>query len=228
MATKKRTRGRKRKSRALIVDDHPVVRRGLAQLIAQEPDLEVCGEAESVREALQAIRELEPDVVVVDVVLKSGSGIELVKDISVRYPDLPVLVLSMHDESLFAERALRAGARGYIMKQEATDKLLEAIRRVLRGEIYLSDGMASKMLHKFVRGRLDEGGSLLGSLTDRELEVFQMIGRGLTTRQIAHEIHLSVKTIETYREHIKGKLVLGNGIELLQHATWWVQTQGKL
>ena len=227
MATKEQASGRTRKSRALIVDDHPVVRRGLAQLIDREPNLQVCGEAGTVREALQAVADLDPDVVVVDVVLKSGSGIELVKDIKARRPDLPVLVLSMHDESLFAERALRAGARGYIMKQEATGKLLEAIRRVLKGEVYLSDGMASRMLLSFVGGRAGEGGSALESLTDRELEVFQMIGRGLTTRQIAHDIHLSVKTIETHREHIKKKLGLRNATELLQHATWWVQSQGK-
>ena len=227
MATKEQASGRTRKSRALIVDDHPVVRRGLAQLIDREPNLQVCGEAGTVREALQAVADLDPDVVVVDVVLKSGSGIELVKDIKARRPDLPVLVLSMHDESLFAERALRAGARGYIMKQEATDKLLEAIRRVLGGEIYLSDGMASRMLQSFVGSRAGESGSALESLTDRELEVFQMIGRGLTTRQIAHDIHLSVKTIETHREHIKRKLGLRNATELLQHATWWVQTQGR-
>ncbi|MCX5670203.1 MAG: response regulator transcription factor [Planctomycetota bacterium] len=212
------------KAKVLVVDDHPVVRQGMAQLISHEPDLTVCGEAGSVPEALQAIAACHPDVAVVDLSLKGASGLELLKDIKVRYPRLPVLVLSMADENVFAERALRAGARGYMMKEEAAEKVLEAIRCVMAGRIYLSDAMASRLLHQFVDGKSEAGASPVDGLSDRELEVFQLIGRGLGTGEIARQLHLSPKTIETYRAHIKNKMNLESATELLQHAIQYVQS----
>ena len=176
------------KAKVLVVDDHPVVRQGMAQLISHEPDLTVCGEAGSVPEALKAIAACHPDVAVVDLSLKGASGLELLKDIKVRYPRLPVLVLSMADENVFAERALRAGARGYMMKEEAAEKVLEAIRCVMAGRIYLSDAMASRLLHQFVDGKSKAGASPVDGLSDRELEVFQLIGRGLGTGEIARQL----------------------------------------
>jgi len=215
----------KNKARVLVVDDHPIVRQGLVQLINQEADLVVCGDAENAHKAIEAIKLLKPDVAVVDISLKSINGLELIKNIKVDHPKLPILVLSMHDEGLYAERALRAGAKGYIMKQEATENMLMAIRRVLKGEIYVSEKMGAKMLHQLVDGRQDAGSSPLDRLSDRELEVFQLIGQGLGTRQIAEQLHLSVKTIESYREHIKEKMKLKNATELVQHAVQWVKTE---
>ncbi len=214
-----------RKRTVLIVDDHPIVREGLAQLIDQESDLQVCGQAEDAHEAMQAIRQLAPDLVIVDISLKDTSGMELIKDLKVQYPRLPVLTLSMHDEAVYGERALRAGARGYIMKQEATEKVVTAIRRVLAGEIYVSDGMAAKMVSKIVGGGAREGGSPVECLSDRELEVFRLIGEGYSTREMAEKLHLSVKTIETYRAHIKDKLNLEDANELLRCAIQWVSRQ---
>ena len=216
---------RKNKYRVLLVDDHPILRKGLAELINQEPDLLVCGEAEEAPKAFEAVGVLNPDVAVVDISLKGGNGLELIKNIKIDNAELPILVLSMHDEGLYAERALRAGAKGYIMKQEATENMLLAIRRVLKGEIYVSEKMGAKMLHQLVAGRPDTGSSPLDRLSDRELEVFQLIGQGLGTRQIAEELHLSVKTIESYREHIKDKMKLKNATELVQHAVQWVKTE---
>ncbi len=213
-------------TRILLVDDHPIVRQGLAQLINQEQGLEVCGEAENAKQALIAIPELRPDIAIIDVFLKDSNGIDLVKKIQVRYPDLPVLVLSMHDEALYAERAIRAGAKGYIMKQEATEKVLRAIRCVLNGDIYLSEDMASRMLRKLLSAQSECDGPALERLSDRELEVFQLIGQGHGTREIAEMRHLSGKTIEPYREHIKDKLSLRSGRELAQHAIHWVQNEG--
>lgn len=210
------------KRTVLIVDDHPIVRQGLAQLIDQETDLKVCGQAEDAHEAMQAIRRLHPDMVIVDIALKDTSGMELIKDLKVQYPDLPVLTLSMHDEAIYGERALRAGARGYIMKQEATEKVVTAIRRVLAGEIYVSSGMAAKMVSKLVGTGTRAAGSPADCLSDRELEVFRMIGEGYGTREMAQKLHLSVKTIETYRAHIKDKLGLQDANELLRCAIQWV------
>ena len=209
----------------LIVDDHPIVRQGLTQLIDQEDDLHVCGQAEDAHEAMRAIRELSPDMVVVDISLKDTSGIELIKDIKVRCPDLPVLTLSMHDEGVYAERAMRAGARGYIMKQEATERVVTAIRRVLSGEVYVSEGMAAKMVSKLVAGPAQTGGSPVDRLSDRELEVFRLIGTGYGTREMAEKLHLSIKTIETYRAHIKDKLDLVDANELLRTAITWVNAE---
>ncbi len=214
---------RKGKTRVLLVDDHPILRKGLAQMINQEADLMVCGEAEEAGSAVEAVGTLQPDVAVVDISLKTGNGIELVKNIKARYPDLPVLVLSMHDESLYAERAIRAGSLGYIMKEEATEQVLVAIRRVLKGEIFLSEKMKSRMLQQLTTGgRNKVVTSPIENLTDRELEVFRLIGEGRSTRQIAAELHLSVRTVEAYREYIKSKLNLRNATELVQHAFHWV------
>ena len=209
------------KHRILLVDDHPIVRQGLSEMINQERDLLVCGTAEDVHRALDAIEKVRPDLVIADISLKGSNGIELLKNIKVRYPRTLVLVLSMHDESLYAVRALRAGAAGYIMKQEATDKVLTAIRQVLSGEIYLSERMEKKMMHQLVGGRAARTGSPIEDLSDRELEVFGLIGQGHGTRQIAEELHLSIKTIESHRAHIKEKLNLRNATELVQHAIQW-------
>lgn len=226
MADKMQSKARQPEKRGvLIVDDHPIVRQGLAQLINQESDLHVCGQAEDGHEALQAIRTLGPDMVVVDISLKDTSGIELIKDIKVQYPNLPVLTLSMHDEGIYAERAMRAGARGYIMKQEATEKVVTAIRRVLAGEVYVSEGMAAKMVGKLIAGPSEIGGSPVDRLSDRELEVFRLIGAGYGTREMAEKLHLSVKTIETYRAHIKEKLDLVDANELLRTAITWVNAE---
>jgi len=213
---------RKGKIRVLLIDDHPILRRGLAQLINQEADLTVCGEAEDAPKAFELVGTLRPDVAVVDISLKSGNGIELIKNVKARYPELAMLVLSMHDESLYAERALRAGGLGYIMKEEAIEQVLVAIRRVLTGEIFLSDKMKSKMLQQLANGRTKAIVSPIEHLSDRELEVFRLIGEGHSTRQIAGELHLSVRTVEAYREYIKAKLNLKNSTELVQHAFHWV------
>ena len=213
------------KSKVLIVDDHPIIRQGLTELINQETDLTVCGEAEEAHQAMKAIKELKPDVVIVDISLKETSGMELIKDINVQYPNLAILALSMHDESLYAERSLRAGAKGYIMKAEATEKVITAIRKILSGDIYLSDAMAAKLIHKLVGGRTEVGTSAIDRLSDRELEVFHLIGQGHGTRQIAEKLHLSIKTIETYRAHIKEKLNLANANELLKDAIAWINSQ---
>ncbi len=208
----------------IIVDDHPILREGLAQLIDQQKDLSICGQFEDASKAFEAINTLKPDLALVDISLKGSSGIELLKNIKANYPKLLVLVLSMHDESLYAERVLRAGAAGYIMKQEATERVLEALRKVLTGEIYLSEKMSTKLMHQLVGGRTPATGSLMERLSDRELEVFGLIGQGRGTRQIAEQLHLSVKTIESHRAHIKEKLNLKNATELVHRA---IQMRGE-
>jgi DNA-binding NarL/FixJ family response regulator len=213
--------GEKRK--ILIVDDHPILRKGLSMLINQEPDLVVNGEAEDARKALEAIEAIRPDMVIVDISLPGIDGVELLKSIKLRHSDLPTLVVSMHDESLFAERALRAGARGYVMKQEALDNVLVAIRRVLAGEIFVSNKIATKMLERMVDSDTKTVTSPIDLLSDREVTVFRLIGQGQTTRQIAEKLHLSVKTVESYRSHIKEKLKLSGGTDLLKYAIQWVQ-----
>ncbi len=213
------------KHRIVIVDDHPIVRQGLAQLIEQEDDLHICGQAEDAHEAIRAIRELNPDLVIVDISLRTSSGIDLIKDIKAQFPALPVLTLSMHDEALYAERALRAGARGYIMKQEAPEEVVTAIRRVLAGTTYVSQGMAAKMVNKIVAGPGEKNASPVDRLSDRELEVFRLIGEGYGTREMAEKLYLSVKTIETYRAHIKEKLNLQDANELLRAAIRWANAQ---
>jgi len=212
-----------KKFKVLLVDDHPIVRQGLAQTINAQNDLIVCGEAEDAHRALEAIGSLNPDVALVDISLKGMNGLELIKNIKVHYPKFPVVVLSMHDETLYAQRVLKAGAKGFIMKHEAGDKVLLALRRALNGEIYLSEKMSSRLLHQLVDGRSEGGLSPLEQLSDRELEVFQLIGHGRGTSQIAKELHLSVKTVESYRANIKEKMKIGSAPELVQHATQWVQ-----
>jgi DNA-binding NarL/FixJ family response regulator len=215
------------KIRVFVVDDHPIVRQGLSQLINREADLMVCGEAEDARTALDAIAPSKPDILIVDVSLDGPDGIELLKTIRSMGSKMPVLMLSMHEESLYAERALRAGANGYIMKQEATDRVLIAIRQILGGEVYVSDRMAQKMMHQFIGRPGDAKRFTMDELTDRELEVFRLVGQGHGTRQIAEELHLSVKTVESYYAHIKDKLSLKNARELVQHAVQWVTNQSQ-
>ena len=225
MAITNKSFGTARRYKVLIVDDHPIVRRGLADLIAQEPDLEVCGEAADAAEALQQVEQDCPDVAVVDISLRSGHGLELIEQIKAKHDRVRMLVSSMHDELLFAERCLRAGAMGYIPKQEPTEKLIEAIRLVLRGQIYLTSRMANRLLHFVAGGKaLDE--NPIRRLSNRELEVFEMIGQGLTTQQIAQKLQLSDKTIETHREKIKRKLNLKNSAELSRSAVQWVLQNG--
>lgn len=208
------------KCKVFLVDDHPIVRQGLALFIDREPDLVVCGEADGATSALPAIQESMPDFVVLDISLDGPDGLELLKSLRAKYPSLPVLILSMHDESVYAERALRAGANGYIMKQEATDKVLTAIRRILGGEVYVSDRLTKRMLQQFVHGSISPR-EPLAKLSDRELEVYRLIGAGHGTRQIADELHVSTKTVESYQAHIKEKLSLRNARELVQHAIEW-------
>jgi DNA-binding NarL/FixJ family response regulator len=206
------------KSKIFIVDDHPIVRQGLALLINRENDLTVCGDAEEAGDALVRILETQPNLIIVDISLNGPDGLDLLKEIRIHQPQLPVLMLSMLDEANYAERALRAGANGYIMKQEATEKVLVAIRRILDGEIYVSDRMATRMLNKFVGGVGAKGQSTVAELSDRELEVFRLIGEGHATRQIAEELHISVKTVESYRSHIKDKLSLKTARDLVLRA----------
>jgi DNA-binding NarL/FixJ family response regulator len=209
------------KKMVLVVDDHPLMRQGLSLLINQQQDMQVCGEAEEAQAAMHALAQKKPDIMILDISLNGPDGLELLKSIRVSHPDLPVLILSMHDEAIYAERALRARANGYIMKQEATEKVLVAMRRILNGDIYLSDRMQNKMLHQFIDGAPSMIQSRISSLSDRELEVFRLIGEGRATREIAEELHLSIKTVETYQAHIKEKLALRSGRELIQHAIQW-------
>ncbi|MBN9519700.1 response regulator transcription factor [bacterium] len=209
--------------RVLIVDDHPAVREALASRIGRQPDLEVCGEACDLADALRLVAEAKPDVAVVDISLKSGSGIELIKRIRDRDAAVRVVVWSMHPESLYAERALRAGALGYVNKDQATDTIVEAIRRVRRGEVWVSEAMAQRMLRQAIGGGPEGAGrSPLDTLADRELEVFRLIGQGARTAEIADRLHLSVKTVETYRDRIRRKLDLTDGTRLAHFATQWV------
>ena len=215
-----------RKHRVFLVDDHPVTREGLARLINHEPDLEVCGEASTAARAVPEIEWSQPDLVIIDVSLTKGaSGLELIKDLAARHAKLPMLTFSTHDESLYAERALRAGARGYVMKQEPTDSIMQAIRKVLDGEIYLSRAMSERLLHKLVRPHAAPVNSEVERLSDRELEVFRLLGQGHGTRMIAKELHLSVSTVESHRAHIKDKLHLNSAPALVRHAVEWVHSQ---
>ena len=209
-----------KKARVLLVEDHPVVRQGLSMLIDDEPDLAVCGGAESMRDAMPLMRKLKPDVVVVDIALGDGSGLDLIKDIHDALPNLPILALSMHDESVYAERAMRAGAKGYIMKKEAMDKVMTAIRRVLSGELYVSDKMAARMVTKLINPKAANAGPV-DLLSDREFEVFRLIAEGIGPTEIAQRLSLSVKTIETHREHIKEKLGIKSGAELTRFSVQW-------
>jgi DNA-binding NarL/FixJ family response regulator len=208
----------KSKRRVFIVDDHPIVREGLTQLINREADLAVCGVAEEAHSALPAIEALQPDILIIDISLNGPDGLDLLKNIRTRDPGVRVLILSMHDESIYAERALRAGASGYIMKQEATERVLVALRRILNQEIYVSDRLANKLVRQYVSAANPTKSSPLDDLSDRELEVLRFIGKGQSTREIAEKLYLSVKTIESYQGHLKEKLGLKNSRELLQYA----------
>jgi DNA-binding NarL/FixJ family response regulator len=206
--------------RIIIIDDHPIVRKGFAQLINREKDLRVVGEAEDQQSAREIIEKTAPDLALVDLTLKESDGLELIKDITVLYPKVKTLVISLHDERVYAERALRAGAKGYIMKSEATENVMTAIRQVLKGSIYLSSDMQERILQQYADNGAEER-SMVDILSDREFEVFQLIGKGLDTHSIAGRLTLSVKTIETYKAHIKNKLNLQSSTELIQRAVEW-------
>ncbi len=212
------------RKRILIVDDHPITRRGLAQLIDQEPDLTVCGEAESAQRALGMLKEPEPDLVLTDITIPGKSGLELIKDMRAQYPRVAILVVSMHEESFYAERVLRAGARGYIMKSEGGAKLLAAIRQVLQGKIYVSERISSQILDVFAGAEVKPNRSVLAVLTDREFEVFQLMGQVLGNREIGERLHLSPKTVDSHRQHIKEKLQLRSMSELIKFAIRWAAT----
>ncbi|QDV61895.1 MULTISPECIES: response regulator transcription factor [Crateriforma] len=212
--------------RIVIVDDHPSTRDGLITRVDVEPDLAVCGEAADQDEALEVIDRTHPDLAVVDISLKSGSGIDLIKILKTKTPELKTLVWSMFDESLYAERALRAGAKGYINKQQVTDKIIEAIRTVISGELYISRELSAKMLQRAVMGKDAVAQSPVENLSDRELETFRLIGQGLTTKDIAKTMNLSPKTVETYRARIKEKVDLRDMASLTREATQWVLENG--
>ena len=214
------------KRKVFVVDDHPLVRESLAILVNQQPDLVMCGEAESSREAMAGIAAARPDVAIVDISLRDSFGIELIKDLRVSHPKVILLVLSVHDESLYAERVLRSGAMGYVMKQEATKTVIEGIRRVLEGKIYVSESFAQAMAAQFVGGKLPENGSPVRQFTDRELEIFELLGRGHRTAQIAKMLHVSTKTIHSYCARMREKMSLGNSRELLREAFRWNESNG--
>jgi DNA-binding NarL/FixJ family response regulator len=213
------------KIRVLLVDDHPTMREGLIRVIEREADMMVCGEAESIQRALEVVETSKPDIAIVDISLAGQNGIELIKDLKVRHPRLPVLVHSMHDESVYAERSLRAGAKGYISKKEPPQKLLQAIRDVLQGEISLSATMTRQILHAVGADRADRKTSPFRELSDREFEVFELTGQGLGTKEIAGTLHLSEKTVQAHRDHIRQKLHLPDGRSLTGFAIRWVESQ---
>jgi len=225
MTTRAQARSTTKAKRIFIVDDHPITRQGLAKLISDEDDLTVCGEADNAREALKAISALKPDLAIVDISMTGKTGLELIKDLRAQCLDVLVLVMSMHDETIFAERVLRAGARGYIMKQAGGKILVQAIRQVLSSQVYVSEKMSARILERVSGGRPQVGNSPVEILSDREFEVFQLIGHGLGTRQIAEQLGVSLKTIEVHRAHIKKKLNLPDGPSLVGHAIRWLETQ---
>jgi DNA-binding NarL/FixJ family response regulator len=220
--------GSAKRHRILVVDDHPIVRSGLSQLINQEPDLRVCGEAARAEEALNAIAATKPDLVLLDIAIEGANGIDLTRTIRERDPELPVLILSMHDECLYAERAMRAGARGYVMKQEAPEIVLQAIRRVLGGDLFIKEDVAAAMLRKFVDdGHQQNRKPGVERLSNRGLEIFELIGQGLTTRDVAAKLHLSIKTVESHRAIIKSRLGIDTAAELVRQAVYWVESEGR-
>jgi DNA-binding NarL/FixJ family response regulator len=217
----------KQRAKILIVDDHPALREALALRIGRQANLEVCGEAADINEAIHLIAESQPNLAIIDISLKNGSGIDLIKRIKDHHSNIRMLVWSMHSESLYAERALRAGALGYVNKDQATDKIIDAIQHVLEGKVYVSETLAEKMLQRAIGGKQKEAiHSPLDVLADRELEVFQLIGKGVKTVEIAKQLHLSVKTVETYRDRIRLKLNLSDGTELAHYATHWALENG--
>lgn len=219
---------KKRYKKVFLVDDHPVVRQGLKMLIEQDGEFSICGESDSAQDAIQQLNKLTPDILLTDLSLKESNGLELVKDIRQHNPNLPILVFSIHDESVYAERALSAGANGYVMKQEDPDLLLRAIHKVLEGDIHLSLKMTSQLLKQLSSGKAPASSSSLDAvsvLSDRELEVFELIGKGLSTRKIAEQLNLSIKTIETYRAHIKHKFNISDSTELTHRAIQWADNE---
>ncbi len=213
--------GKRRVRRVLIVDDHPIVRQGLRRIMENEDDLNVCGEVETARDARTAIKQLSPDVIIADISLKQSDGIELVRDVRAHYPQLPILVLSMHDESIYAERMLSAGANGYIMKQAASEQFLISLRRVLDGGIYVSEAVGNNMIQKFAAGGSYVSANPIDRLSNRELQILHMIGKGMSTRETAQTLNLSIKTVESHRQRIKRKLNLHSGTQLVQYAVNW-------
>jgi DNA-binding NarL/FixJ family response regulator len=209
------------KIRVLVVDDHPIVRQGLAQVINQENDMVLDSEAGGATEALECFKKAKPDIAIIDISLKGTNGLDLTKSLLAIAPEFPILVLSMHDESLYVERVLRAGARGYLMKHEATEKVVNALRKILGGDIYVSENMSEVLLQKFISGKDASKNESVENLSDRELEILQLVGRGRGTRKIAEELHVSIKTIESHYAKIKEKLNLENVNELIQYAVKW-------
>jgi DNA-binding NarL/FixJ family response regulator len=209
------------KTKIYLIDDHPIMVQGLKELINNQKDLKVIGSTDDWHVALEQVKKLQPDLIMLDVTLKDANGIEVLKNLKIHVPTIKILMLSMHDENLYAMRSLKAGAQGYIMKQEAVEKVLSAIRQVLAGEVYLSESMSKRTMFQLLGRGGTRTGSPLEDLSDRELEVFTLIGQGCTTRQIAEKLHLSIKTVETHRAHIKEKLNLKNSTELVQHAIHW-------
>ncbi len=223
MATKNKTAPK----RILIVDDHPMMRTGLAQLIDNEPDLKVAAEADTAGQAINLVSKQKFDLALLDISLPDKNGLELIKDVRALRPEMPVLVVSMHDEMIYAERVLRAGGRGYIMKQEGGEKFLHAIRQVLAGQVFVSEKMSARILEVFSGRQSENSGSPVRKLSDREFEVFQLIGQGIGTRAIADQLHLSVKTVEVHRANIKEKLVLKTATELVRYAVRWIDSQDR-
>lgn len=217
---------RRVQKRIMVVDDHPMTRNGIADWIRCEQDLNVCAEAQNAEQALEAVSKSNPDLVLTDITLPGKSGLELIKDLRAMQPDLPILVISMHDESLYAERVLRAGARGYIMKHEGGDDIIRAIRQVLSGKLYVSEQMSARILEGVSGRQPATQCSAIKQLTDRELEIFQLIGQGLSTQEIANKLHLSAKTVHAHRASIKDKLEIKSVTELISYAARWAVQEG--
>jgi DNA-binding NarL/FixJ family response regulator len=224
-AEKDRSQTSPKMIRIVIVDDHPIVREGLTMLIRREPDMVVAGEADNALDALSIVETEDPDIVIVDLSLRDSDGLELIKQLQSAAPKLPTLVLSMRDEGIYAERSLRAGARGYVAKEEGPAKVIEGVRKVLAGQVFVSAQIAAKVMQKFAGGAGTSEEPSVSSLTDRELQIFQLIGQGLPTREIAQQLHISPKTVDSHREHIKRKLQLDTANDLARHAIQWVQCQ---
>jgi len=224
---KKQNKTDENKTQVLIVDDHPIIRDGLATIVNHERDMNVCGQADDAYQALKAVTELKPDIVVTDISLKNSDGIDLTKSIKIRYPRLPVIIFSVHDESLYAERALLAGAKAYLMKDAISENIIKAIRTVLSGEIFVSETISKKFLHKIAGDKAGTAKTPVENLSDREFEIFRLIGEGLKASKIAKRLHLSIKTIETYRSRIKEKLNLADAAELLRYSIKWAKSQDR-
>jgi DNA-binding NarL/FixJ family response regulator len=225
MSGRKSRQPRPTLKRVLIVDDHPMTRYGIAQLLQREPNLEVCGESETAAQALPLVKSLKPDLVVTDLAMPGKHGLEFIKDLRAMHPEVAVLVISMHDETLYAERVLNAGGRGYVMKHAGGEELLQAVRCVLSGHIYLGDSMTREAIDSVIQGRSKSLDPVIGKLTDRELHVFQCLGQGMTTREIGAHLHMSVKTVETHRRHLREKLNISTGPGLIQFAVRWMSAQ---